>query len=60
MSKIAEQIESVCEQICKFYCKKPQEVNERWLRGELKDVDKDCLDDYLHECICAYCPLTRL
>ena len=53
---VQKMLEEICNEICDNYCKYPQEVQNKYLRGEINENEKE---DYMMEHYCDKCPLTE-
>ena len=52
---IHQRLDDIAGDICDNYCKYPQVVHEKYLRGEISEAcDKS---DYLQDYYCNHCPL---
>ena len=59
---IREQIEDVCNKICKDYCQYPAVYHKKYLAdvpNNPYETEEDAYDAMVHE-VCVNCPLTRL
>lgn len=53
---VHQMIDEIASEICDNYCKYPQEVQNKYLRGEINETEKE---DYMMEHYCNKCPLTE-